>query len=338
MNTSLEHYTRLARDLFGMSSLWKGPDHLVYVKGSGFLLPFTEDYKRFHYSEIQSLSLVRTSRLGIAILFGILIVVFGGAAALFLGLPENVTFGIAVTASVFVVGALAAVALLVRHLILGPTCICDIQTAVSKERLRPLNRLHRTRHAIEMIEVLIQQSQKELIAREESSDGESGVFRREGIEIFSVGKITVATFLLFTVLGGVTLAALHFANLFLTASILFLIFAGSLLLILSLISSVRKPTPDPVRVPLWGLLGTLFVFIGCGAVYFLVAATQNPAYTIGLVGPVEAYTSIATDGGVVVYSIFMGLTLAFLLWSVSGLFQSARWTRRIEKAGGTAGS
>ena len=53
-----------------MSSLWMASDHLVYVKGSGFLMPFTEEYKRFRFDEIQCLSVVRTSRVGKGVLYG----------------------------------------------------------------------------------------------------------------------------------------------------------------------------------------------------------------------------------------------------------------------------
>jgi hypothetical protein len=64
-----DNYQRLARDLFGLSSLWLGKDHLVYVKGTGFLVPFTEEYKRFRLSEIQAVNVARTSRIGFSLLY-----------------------------------------------------------------------------------------------------------------------------------------------------------------------------------------------------------------------------------------------------------------------------
>ena len=49
-----ETYRRIGRELFGMSSLWLADDHLVYVKGTGFLMPFLEEYKRFRLSDIEA--------------------------------------------------------------------------------------------------------------------------------------------------------------------------------------------------------------------------------------------------------------------------------------------
>ena len=57
-------YERLARDRLGHSSLWLGEDHLVHVRGSGFLVPFSEEYRRFSLSEIEAVTLARTSRVG----------------------------------------------------------------------------------------------------------------------------------------------------------------------------------------------------------------------------------------------------------------------------------
>jgi len=45
-----------------MSSLWFGEDHLVYVRGSGMTMPFSEECKRYCYRDIQVVSIAKTSR------------------------------------------------------------------------------------------------------------------------------------------------------------------------------------------------------------------------------------------------------------------------------------
>ena len=69
MKAFSDSYRCLARDPLGLSSLWLGEDDLVYVKGSGFLMPFTEEYKRFRLGEIQSFSVAKTSRTGLTLLY-----------------------------------------------------------------------------------------------------------------------------------------------------------------------------------------------------------------------------------------------------------------------------
>ena len=51
-----------------MNSVWVGEDHVVYVQGSGFLLPFTERYSRFRFRDIQCLAITETNRVGWVVL------------------------------------------------------------------------------------------------------------------------------------------------------------------------------------------------------------------------------------------------------------------------------
>ncbi|MDA7922307.1 hypothetical protein N9B21_00275 [Verrucomicrobiales bacterium] len=324
----------MAKGLWGHSSLWRGGDHLVYVNGRGILIPLSEEYKRYKYSEIQALSIARTSRLGKGFLHGAGFVFFSAIIALILVLIDDYNTGLALVISGLVVGALVSIALLLRHLILGPTCVCEIRTSISKERLKPLNRYHRAKEIVAQLDEHIRESQKTLNESGAGPGTESVIAAPPSTkgDFFQIGKLTIPTFVGFSVFGLVALAALHLESVVTTGVLLFLILVVSLLLTFSLIGSVRKPTPEPVRIGLWSLLGLLFLFLGAGAIYFLIVATQNPAYTLGIMGPLEAYTAVASEGGMLGYGVFLGLGLGFLVASMVGIFKTMKWSRQIERS------
>ena len=159
-----------------MSSLWLGEDHLVYVRGSGLLTPFSEEYKRYRYRDIQAVSIAKTSRV-VGIVFFILgFISCAGLMALVLWQigDEGVTALKSVFLSVLSFGALAFAAGLVSHLILGPTCVCDIQTSLSRDRLRPLSRYLRAQQVVDRLSELVRDSQEELVGNRGRSGSFSG--------------------------------------------------------------------------------------------------------------------------------------------------------------------
>lgn len=295
-------------------------------------MPFLEEYKRFRFSDIQAISIARTSRIGRGLLYLSLLLICSAVITLTIALSDTLNPGLVFVLSVFGLAGLASFALLFRHLILGPTCVCDIQTSLTKERLRPLTRYHRSVQAIELIEGLVRESQAGLIGNHQASAETGGEVRSARVQagdFFQIPRPVPAAFGMFLLLGLASLAALHLESLFLTGAILFLLVVASLLLTVTLVSVVRKATPDSIRVLLWVLLGLHFIVVGAGGVYFLMAATKNPAYTVGLTGPLEAFTGIATDGGMVIYGLFAGLFFGFFVVSLAGLLQVAKWTRQI---------
>jgi hypothetical protein len=154
-----EVYQRLtrnhARSVFGITSvdrcsLWLGSDHLLSVETSGF----TERYKRFYFRDIQALVLRRTkvweyTNLACGIAAGLLLLV----AILTSTTPVRYVFLCLVTP--VVIG-------LIGNLAFGPTCACQIRTAVQTENLPSLCRLRRTRAIIERLRPLIAGAQGEL--------------------------------------------------------------------------------------------------------------------------------------------------------------------------------
>jgi hypothetical protein len=140
----------------------------------------------------------------------------------------------------------------------------------------------------------------------------------------------------FLVLGLGGLLGLHLESLGLTAFVLFMILAASLVLLLSLIAVVRKPTPDSLRTVLWLLLGLHFLVIGIGTVYFLVVAVREPAYTVGFMGPLEAYSAIPAEGGMGLYGVFLGLLGGMAGASLTGLILAGKWRNKIRRAASLA--
>lgn len=329
-----DKYQPLARDRFGFSSLWLGEDHLVYVKGSGFLLAFTEEYKRFRLSEIQAVNVAKTSRVGRILLFTFGLLLSSLVITLILVNADSMGPAAVIGLSLAFAFGLGALGLLVRHLILGPTCVCDIQTRLSRERIIPLNRYHRTLETLKRIDGRIRTNQAGVRVSEEGSrDGASAIDdAARGMGFFQVPATVPIAFGAFVVLALAGLAGLHLESLGLTAFVLFLILAGSLLLLLSLVSVVRKPTPESLRTALWLLLGLHFLVVGIGTVYYLVVATREPAYTVGFTGPLEAYAAIAAEGGVWLYVTFVGLFAAMLVSAATGLILALKWRGKIRLA------
>jgi hypothetical protein len=118
----------------GRHSLWLAGDHLLHVTNSGY----SERVRRFYLGDIESMSLGKT-RGGTAVLV-VSVVVFAAFFAVYLYAPEPVSDIIAVFAWVgmAVVGFAA-----LRSLILGPTSVCVLHTAVQEEELKALGRHRR---------------------------------------------------------------------------------------------------------------------------------------------------------------------------------------------------
>lgn len=129
------------------AGLWAGKDHLLCVFSTGY----TEEYKRFYYRDIQAFLTRKTGR-GSA---------WNVVSALFLSLFALLAITRTTPAVAVVFWVLAGVFLLVLagNLLLGPTCLCHVQTAVSREELPSLGRERNARKAIALLKPLIEGAQ-----------------------------------------------------------------------------------------------------------------------------------------------------------------------------------
>lgn len=145
-------YRRLTRarnrSLFALvsssrTSLWLGKDHLLQIDTSGY----TENYKRFHFRDIQALVLCKTD----AWLYRAVVL---AALASFFGLLPRLGGG-PVAAWIFGIIAGVFAIFLFFDLLAGPTAKCYLRTAVQTERLVALSRLRRARYVFEILRPLI---------------------------------------------------------------------------------------------------------------------------------------------------------------------------------------
>jgi hypothetical protein len=152
------------RKTFGLlstvrSRLYLEDDHLLAVSNDRF----TESYKRFYFRDIQSLVFCQTNH-------GLVVnVILGALAALLLGLAiagaslwnwGGVGWAILGPMVFFLV------LMLVINFVRGPTCRCQLKTAVTIEELSSLNRVRTARKVFAMLRPVIEAVQGQLKAEE----------------------------------------------------------------------------------------------------------------------------------------------------------------------------
>lgn len=67
-------------------------------------------------------------------------------------------------------------------------------------------------------------------------------------------------------------------------------------------------------------------------VYFIQIVSSNPVFLQTVSGPFEAFAAIPTLGGLVYYLVFLVPTLLILAVSLTGLFQTLKWQKRLSQA------
>jgi hypothetical protein len=151
MRKAFGEYRRLARGTFGCSSVWAGDGHLLYVRGTGLLMPVYEEYRRVRYSEIEAVSVAPTAWWWVMLVSGgVMAVLAGVPAAVLLVKLATGDFSEPGEAAFSVLGltacgllTLAALAVVVWNAVRGPTCHCGVQTQEGVLRLRPASRTKR---------------------------------------------------------------------------------------------------------------------------------------------------------------------------------------------------
>lgn len=148
MSRKNKQYTRLSKrsfSLFGLNSLWNGPDHLLRVE-TMFVKQY---YKRFFYKDIQSIVVMRTSS-------HIVWAFVWGIPTFFLGL-----LAITGTGSVYfsTISAVVFFFAMVLNLVMGPSCTVYLQTAVQRQKLSSITRVRSARKVITKIKGRIEEAQ-----------------------------------------------------------------------------------------------------------------------------------------------------------------------------------
>ncbi|HTI68565.1 MAG TPA: hypothetical protein VMF06_01260 [Candidatus Limnocylindria bacterium] len=137
------------------SSLWLGPDHILYVESNGY----AESYKRFYFRDIQSLTLRATKHRLIwnCILAPISLLFYSLSFAT--GTGTDMELGLVIT--MCTLGTLVLVISLINTF-LGTGCVGEIRTAVQTETLPSLCRIRQARRILAQIRPLIAAAQGQL--------------------------------------------------------------------------------------------------------------------------------------------------------------------------------
>lgn len=131
--------------------LYQAPDHLLLVASTGF----TETYRRFYFRDIQAV-VVRKTILGaiqngvIGFLAGICALGMAAGAATGFTLGWMLGWGIPL---LFFLGLLG------WNIARGPTCVCDVRTAVQVRRVGSVGRVRTARRLLERLRPLIDAAQ-----------------------------------------------------------------------------------------------------------------------------------------------------------------------------------
>ena len=143
------NYKRLpgaANTWTGYHRLWLAADHVLEVRTT----TVNEGYRRYFFADIQAVTLRRTSLgLYLNMVFGALLLAFGLVA---LQVPVPGSYVVLGLGTPFLI-------LLLANVILGPTCVTHIRTAVQNERVPALSRVRTTTRFLGRVRPLILEAQ-----------------------------------------------------------------------------------------------------------------------------------------------------------------------------------
>ena len=141
-------YKKLSRKfftLFTRRTLWKGPDHLLWVDRA----MMHEIYKRFYYKDIQAMVVIKNNNMQIFNLAW-------GGLALVLGIIAFSGPGVPYFSGSF---ALLSMLLLAINLMMGHCCEVRLKTAVQEEKLTCLTRVKKAEKVLLLIKNLVEKEQ-----------------------------------------------------------------------------------------------------------------------------------------------------------------------------------
>ena len=137
----------------GSAKLYLGDDHLLLVISNGY----SETYKRFYLRDIQAIAFRKSSH-G-RVWNGI----WGGLA----GISASIALSTGGVAFLIWCGIAVSFAILLGwNLALGPTCRCEIRTAVQSQLVTSLNRIWRVRRVISELRPMVESLQGRLSPEE----------------------------------------------------------------------------------------------------------------------------------------------------------------------------
>jgi hypothetical protein len=140
-------YTKLtgrSRSLLGYTQLWLAPDHLLLLTSTRF----SEQYKRFSLTDIQSIVVTRLPPSFIPQI----VMILAALAWMSLWFAVDSTFA----KRFFAVSGILALLWPIVDIARGPRCRCFLYTRVSREPLEPVNRAKTARRVLGILRPMIE--------------------------------------------------------------------------------------------------------------------------------------------------------------------------------------
>jgi hypothetical protein len=277
---------------FSRSLLYRGDDHILSVDNHCF----SEDYKRFYFSDIQAIITRKTRRGTIWNIVLAFILASSLTTALFLENEYVRIFSWSLSG--------AFLCLLMINIFRGPTCICHILTAVQEDELPSLNRLRVARRVIGLLKPAIEKAQGTLTleeinkvqaevmtrpspARRGSRQLRAGI-RQVRHDEGTLHLIAFAFVLLDGLLIGITLFQ-HTPTLTALSYILGLLY--SIFIVIALARQYGSDIPGAVRRMAWASLGFIIVSSFLGYILMIFALTRQQ-FEKGMVTQWDMYRAL----------------------------------------------
>jgi hypothetical protein len=301
--------------LGGLNTLWLGGDHMLSIDSKRV----SEDYKRFYYTDIQSVVTRKT--------------IGGKIQNLFLGLFCGLlTLLAAITGGSWVTffGIMAGLFLLILlfNCLLGPTCECHLRTAVQTEKLPSLNRLKYMRKAMDSLRPLIEKAQgaltpeaiEEKVLKETRQATSPSATRKASKALRNEhGSFHMILFCLLLVWGlfaGIFIFYNHVAVTLLSSAITM---ATGVFVIIALVKQHDSDMKDSVRAITWTTLGFVCIDFFLSYILFFVTMVKHPEAVRNQWELFKAFSTLSPMDspwlmGIAVFSVVCSFTLG-----VSGL-------------------
>jgi hypothetical protein len=198
-------YTKLTptkRNIFGYTQLWLAPDHILLLISS----QFAEDYKRFAFTDIQSIVVTELpSRLVPQVIMILAALAWGS-----LWFAVKLAF----FKWVFVITGALALLWSIVDIARGQRCRCFLHTRVSKELLAPVSRMKIARDFLATVRPMTEAVQGALLPEQFSTvEAPSAPWEPAPPELVSSpGYVPEVLFAVFLVDAALIWAIVHFPN------------------------------------------------------------------------------------------------------------------------------
>lgn len=299
---------------FGYESLYLGPDHLLAVRGRGWI----EEYKRFYFRDIQAL-ITRKTAVGavqnlaamiLGVLFLIPIITSKDPEAWWWGVPAAV-----------------CLLILIGNWWRGPTCLCHIQTAVQIEKLPSLHILKKANRAIAILRQHIEAAQGQLTPEIVSSLTGANTLAVPMTSVIArpilrpeSGTSHLILFLLLLV--DATLSLLHLLetrSLALTLASVLTILSLAVAVVVALVKQSGSNLGTFLRRVTWAVAGYLSLMVIYGYFLFVYAAIHNPGAANHQLRLLQAVTELTSDDIPYLFELRLTVILVAVTLAVGGL-------------------